>query len=311
MDFGAGCARRALFFALASVLAACEPELGECDAEAAIAVAYDRATGMPAYEGQALLVSSCGYGAFCHGADATDRERFGVPRGLELDVRIAAEDGSVDEAAIARLRHGRFRAVQEARAILHTLDLGTMPPDGELSRMVASGAPVYVHASDAGLEPLPSVDTPGGREIVRNWLACGAPVVERPAPREDGAHAVVVPALVLPPVEPTWDSIFRDVLAARGCAGALCHGGTEAGFRVTDPASTYDALVGRAASGKDCEGMGTLVVPGDPDASLFLQKLSARADEQVCGRPMPIGGLPLRDEDLAAVRSWIEAGAPP
>src|SRR5690606_17908527 len=144
------------YLALACLLASCAPELGACDEEAAIAVAYDRASGMPAYEGQALLVSSCGYGAFCHGAQPlADGDRFGVPRGLELDVRSDGYDGRVDEARIARLRHGRFRVVQEARSILHTIDLGTMPPGGAAGESVASGAPVYVRPSDDGLVPLP------------------------------------------------------------------------------------------------------------------------------------------------------------
>src|SRR5690606_5741711 len=78
----AGVRLRALT-SLALMLAGCEPELGECDPEAAIAVAYDPVDGMPAYEGQALMIASCGNGGFCHGADVTSAESlFGVPAGL-------------------------------------------------------------------------------------------------------------------------------------------------------------------------------------------------------------------------------------
>jgi hypothetical protein len=307
--------RLVLHAALAATLllpcVGCTPELGTCDPAAAVSVAYDEATGMPAYAGQALVIASCGNGAFCHGAEARGRDRYGVPTGLELDVRLAAIDGAVDEAEVVRLRHGRFHVVQHARAILASVEAGTMPPDGAAGAEALDGAPRFVRIDEQeGAVPLPAVSTPEGRAILRNWLACGAPVVERPVPRMDGAPAEVVPALVLPPVEPTWASIFGDVLETRGCAAARCHGGTEAGFRVTDAAGTYAALVGAAASGEDCDGMGTLVVPGSPDASLFLAKLSAHRGAMVCGDPMPIGGIPLRAEDLDAIRTWITNGAP-
>lgn len=303
----AGMRRSALL--LSMTLTACAPDLGECDPVAATAVAYDQGTGMPAYEGQALVIASCGNGAFCHGALAVGADRLGVPEGLSLDVRLAAIDGTVDEHEIERLRRGRFRVVQEAHALLHTVDLGTMPPEGEAAEQALGSAPLYARVSDEqGTSELPGVDTPEGREILRNWLACDAPVVERPAPRADGVDSVVVPPLYLPPIEPTWESIFDNVLGARGCAGARCHGGTEAGFRVTDPASTYDALVGADAIGDDCAGRGTLVVPGDPDASIFLQKLVPSSG--VCGDPMPIGGVPLSEANVDAIRTWIVAGAP-
>lgn len=295
---------------LTLALAGCEPELGVCTATDAVTVVYDEATGMPAYAGQALLIASCGNGAFCHGAAARDADRFGAPSGLDLDLRLAGVDGQVDTAEVARLRHGRFRTVQQAAAILRTLELGTMPPGGGAGAEALDGAPRYVRLDEQdGLVALPPVGSSEGQEIVRNWLACGAPVVERPVPRDDGVRAEVAPALTLPPVEPTWESIFRDVLGARGCAAARCHGGTEAGFRVTDSARTHEALVNAPASGDACASMGLLVAPSRPEESLFLSKLAHREGVS-CGDPMPIGGVPLRAEDLAAIRAWIAAGAP-
>jgi len=297
---------RALLLA-AALAVGCTPQMGDCDQAAAIRVAYDQATGLPAYEGQALMIASCGHGAFCHAGDDVPREnRLGVPEGLSFDVQLAAPDGTVDEAAIVRQRRARFRTVQEAHLVLHTVDLGTMPPPSEVGREVLAGAPVYVRASAGGFEALPAVGSEEGREILRNWLACAAPVIERPVPREDGVNAVVVPPLPLEPLEPTWASLFEDLLRGRGCATALCHGGSDAGFRVTDSASTHAALTTGAASGEECAGQGALIVAGDPDASLFVDKLGA---EPRCGDPMPLGGIPLRDEDLEAVRAWIAAGA--
>lgn len=298
-------------FVLVAVLAAgCTPELGACDQAAAIRVAYDQATGLPAYEGQALMIASCGHGAFCHGGDDIPREnRLGVPEGLGFDVQLAAPDGTVDEAAIVRQRRARFRVVQEAHLALHTVDLGTMPPPSQQGRDVLGSAPTYVRAGeDTGFEPLPAVGSDEGREILRNWLACAAPVIERPVPREDGVTAVVVPPLPLEPIEPTWASVFEDLFRGRGCATALCHGGSESGFRVTDRDATHRALVMGDARGEACTGEGALIVPGDPDASLLVEKLTGAPR---CGDAMPLGGIPLRDEDLAAVRDWIAAGALP
>src|SRR5690606_34642711 len=128
-----------------------------------------------------------------------------------------------------------------------------------------------------------------------HWLACGAPVVERPLPRSDGVPAVVVPALHVPPVEPTWSSIYTNVLAAR-CASTLCHGGTDTdaiGFRVTSAQETLRALVDAPARGEHCRGNGTpLVAPGDPDGSLLVAKLTppSASTPAVCGDVMPSAG---------------------
>jgi len=297
-----------------SLLLGCGPELGACDPAAATRVAHhalesdDGAppTGLPAYEGQALMLQSCGYGSFCHGADLPPENRRGAPHGLSFDVNLAAADGTVDEARVARLRRARFRVVQEAGAILAAIDDGSMPPPpGPAVDDVLAGAPRY---ADLDGEPLPAIDSDDGREIVRNWLACGAPVVERAAARDAGVPAVVARPLALPPIEPNWPSLYDNLLAARGCARMVCHGGGDpsAGFVVSDVASTLDALVGAAASGDACEGR-TLVDPSSPEDSLLLTKLRGDAG---CGDPMPLGGIPLRQAELDAVEAWIACGAP-
>jgi len=297
-----------------SFVLGCGPELGECDPTAATRVAHhalesaDGAppSGLPAYEGQALLLQSCGYGSFCHGADLPPENRRGVPDGLSFDVNLAASDGTVDEARVARLRRARFRVVQEAVPILTAIDDGSMPPPpGPAVDDVLAGAPRY---ADLDGEPLPSIDSAAGREIVRNWLACGAPVVERPAARDDGVPAVIERPLPLPPIEPNWPSIYANLLSARGCARAVCHGGADesAGFVVRDEAQTHAALVGAAASGDACGGR-TLVDAMNPEGSLFLAKLRGDAG---CGDPMPLGGIPLRRVELEAVAAWIACGAP-
>jgi mono/diheme cytochrome c family protein len=73
----------------------------------------------------------------------------------------------------------------------------------------------------------------------------------------------------------------------------------------TDKATAYAALVGKTSASSGCGGR-ALVVPGQPDASLFVAKFSEPAP---CGNRMPLGGDLLSAAQLERVRSWIAAGA--
>ncbi len=286
----------------------CQPDLGDCDPTLATQVAYEE-SGLPAYEGQALLVRSCGNGSFCHSAGIDAADRFGAPIGLPFDVQVVAVDGNVVEADVLRQRRARFRVVQEAASILGSIEIGVMPPpaapDSSIDR-VYQGAPSYARAE--GGEALPEITSAAGREILRNWLACGAPVVERGAAREDGVPAVVEEPLFVPPVEPTWPSIFESLVGSRRCATPLCHGGnSRAGYEALVAADAYRGLVGQPARGEDCDGQGTLVVPGDSGASLLLSKLDGTS---TCGDAMPLNQIPVRQATVDAVAAWIDCGAP-
>ncbi len=105
-------------------------------------------------------------------------------------------------------------------------------------------------------------------EAFRSWIEAGAP--EFP-----GEGPVVVAG-------ETWDGGIADLFDAR-CS--MCHGAASA----LDFASYDTALAG---------GNGTAIVPGDPDASLVIEKMDA-------------GGHPgmFTEEELTRVRAWILAGA--
>lgn len=72
-----------------------------------------------------------------------------------------------------------------------------------------------------------------------------------------------------------------------------------------DRASTRAALVGKASGSSMCSGR-VLVVPGQPESSLLLQKVRPNPP---CGLRMPIGGATLTDAQVELIRSWIAAGA--
>jgi hypothetical protein len=181
-------------------------------------------------------------------------------------------------------------------------------------------------------EPLPSIGSREGRAIVRRWLACGAPVVEATTPLGDPGHSCVNAAPLecfvrFPPgdpPEPNWTSIYQALILP--ACGIRCHApGLEtqvnrSQLHLENQDRAYEDLLGadglgRLAAGTDGPngepGCGTsgayLVVPGDPDASLLMEKLAV--EEPSCGGPMPPSGL-IPAEFLAPVRQWIVLGAP-
>lgn len=293
----------------------CFPEVGECDPIAAQRPVYDQG-GVPAYEGQALMLSSCGSNGVCHGEPDEARldARFGVPAELMFDVQLASFDARIREDEIARQRRARFRILQVSGNVLDAVHRGAMPPpsDGPESpaEQFYAQAPVYSNADE---EFLPPANSEEGMEILRNWLACGAPVIERTVARPDGVDSVTAARLVRTPLEPTWTSIYNDLLATR-CNSAICHGGNpDAGFRVLndDAMGTLDSLLTGAASsatGLECvEDGAPLIVPGDPSASLLYRKVTA---SPTCGDSMPPGGS-VSEANRMAIEQWIEDGALP
>ena len=165
---------RALVLTLALSFSGCATDLGECDADAARSVVYDQ-DGTPAYEGQALVHVSCGAGAFCHSAQARGEARYGAPGELDFDMALA-----LDDASLARLGTGRDDVRDYSGEILCAVEDGTMPPWGEATVAVHRNLPRHRRvASDGTATRLPHVDSFEGLEVLRNWLACDAPVVER------------------------------------------------------------------------------------------------------------------------------------
>lgn len=200
---------------LSLFLCGCPPDLGPCDPEAARRVVFTADDSrLPAYGGQALVESSCGGGAFCHAELAEGPARYGVPAGLDFDVSLAenADQTARLRRGIETLRAWRLEAYREVHA-------GTMPP-GAIGSAIASTGIAYAD--------LPPVGTAEGDEILRNWLACGAPVVERTTPRPDGFEPV------------------GDIVPAGRCSGTACG----------------DACVDIGSDPANCGGCGNTCAPG-------------------------------------------------
>ena len=86
------------------------------------------------------------------------------------------------------------------------------------------------------------------------------------------------------------------------CSNAACHGGAGP-VRGLDlgVGKVYDSVVDKESTIGDI-----LVIPGDPQGSLLYRVLRESVDDI---RQMPPGFV-IEEEDLAQIRSWIEAGAP-
>ncbi len=105
----------------------------------------------------------------------------------------------------------------------------------------------------------------------------------------------------------TFTAIYDDILIGQGCNTSSCHGANAGNLQMTTRDEAYASLVGAPASGFACAEVDLdRVVPGDPEASLLMNKIETATP--LCGGPMPPGGS-LSPEDIARVRRWIEDGA--
>jgi hypothetical protein len=292
----------------------CTPELGPCDELSALRVAYDE-EGTPAFEGQALMIQSCGFGAFCHAAGIDAEQRYGVPRGLDYDVRIANLDADDPGAELDRLEGMLDRSFRHRHEIWAAVESGRMPIGGGPGSDVASAAPTYAVRTGANtLEPMAGLDTARGREALRNWLACGLPAVQSVDAHEARPEALgyIVDPIEVAPLEPSWSSIY-DRLISRRCASVPCHGTAVAGdLDLRGARAAYDAMVGVDSAADECIAAGVqLVQPGAADASLLVWKLIGRDPDgaPVCGDLMPVGASRVSEASVDAVRAWIDAGA--
>jgi hypothetical protein len=317
----------------------CRTDLGECDEPAARQIVFldtgspaDPRQGIPMFAGQALVVTSCGADRFCHASnpDLAPEFRYGAPAGLSFDVSLACLDRErcpADSPGVERLMNDQQRVFEYARSILSSVRSGWMPPSGvgsslpeeHFGRLIDVGTRLTLEEG----EQIPALGTREGDEILRNWLACGAPVVEstalptggRPGDQCSGDSAGTVGVcrrrvFVPQPPEPRWSSIYESVIFPM--CGVACHGlGTpsfveESQLDLSNAELAYNSIVGVQAAGYACAGQGILVDPGNSAGSLFIDKLYPNP---ICGDPMPSLGVTLDEDVIAAIAQWIDDGA--
>lgn len=113
-----------------------------------------------------------------------------------------------------------------------------------------------------------------------------------------------------PELEPTFSSIQREIFNTTDASGRqaciTCHvAGGPAGFLSLVEGVSYGNLVGRSSGAKPGA---VRVIPGDPDNSYLLQKLTGVPG--IVGQRMPRTSGPfLTDGQISIIRRWIELGA--
>jgi hypothetical protein len=172
---------------------------------------------------------------------------------------------------------------------------GSMPP-GNAGHEVQGDGDWRFDAAREGSEQLPALTNEDGKAVLRNWLACGAPVVTETHtpgwthPRGDGGTGLT-----------DWGDIYAEVIGP-SCALAGCHNDASAagGLKMGNMCEAYEQLL---ASGT----CGARVTPGDGDGSVLLDKLES--SDPACGDLGMPPGAPLDPQVVADIRAWIESGA--
>jgi cytochrome c553 len=146
------------------------------------------------------------------------------------------------------------------------------------------------------------------REVMRNWLACGAPFVEANGEKLERTSAAgkagdqYLACEVESDEAVTLESLFKSTFSE--CGG--CHNSSIAG-----PPSFLDVktLAKSLRTKSKCAEM-PFVTPGNPKKSYLLELLKG-PNPDCDHEQMPAGGLdPLSDRAIAEVEAWIERGAP-
>ena len=262
---------------------ACGDELGECDQVAAEELVYGRA-GLVAVKGQAMLHDSCGNAVFCHSSSARGQARHGAPAGMSFDMLPEATAWP--------------RVVELREEIWDAVEGGSMPPGRAGYDTLGDGDWAFDVERTEQAPRLPKVATEEGKAVLRNWLACGAPVVAQsqvPAwaqPTTDGGAG-------LTDFGDLYDQVINPSCALAGCHNASAQGK----LSMASECDAYQHLL------DPCDGGEARVTPGDPD-SLLVDKLES--DNPQCGelRMPPPPFPPLSAEVVEQVRAWLSAGAP-
>lgn len=322
------------YAALALSLLGCGEDVGDCQ-DPEFAQDTVLVNGSIQYGGQAIMNLACAQG--CHSSDAEGAAREGAPAGLNFDLRpidpqgeeangtiMSGDAGTIvnlDPKAASGLRERQRRIFEDRNRIWQQVKDGLMPPSGEFAKF--RSAIMNIMDTD---EQSPCTATTGSYEpitekpsqdVLRMWLACGAPIVESTSPAVDTYGAPGQAGYQYPACE---DIPGDGGVAEDGGADSVvtietvherifdlctdCH--SPEGQQEPDlstPELAYAALVENTA--EQCEGK-PFVTPGEPEESFFYE-IVAQA-RPACKSRMPPGGA-LSTSQLALISEWIAGGA--
>lgn len=321
-----------LSLAFSLALGACD-DLGQCkdqDLKGRIPV---ESGGRVMYLGQAILNVSCATG--CHASNAKGAQRVGAPAGLDFDIVpidatgtqvVQTPDGGTktvatvdDPSLLSRLRERQRKVFDTRHEIWQQVSDGLMPPSGVGQGFKSASPGVAVRTSGGTCtrgEVYPGLSSKATREALREWLACGAPIVEMSSPQLTAPVGGTIGDQF--PVcdgggggEATFEAVYA---IFQGSCVAGCHQSDNPSFGSLDlstPEVAYMELLGDGSGGVE-PACGTAasprVTPGNAEQSFLWDKLANARPS--CGSAMPVGP-PLSPAQLDVIRRWIDGGALP
>lgn len=320
----------------------CTEDVGDCyqgDGKGGLDTVL--AGGHVEYGGQAIINQACATG--CHSSTASGKARNGAPAGLDFDLRPIAATSStesaknsngrtyavLDQAAINGLRERQRKVFSERNNIWTQVRDGLMPPTGMFEsfrtvvEMIIDTDEASPCTRGSALKDLESKST---QDILRNWLACQAPIVESyGGPVESNGTAGVAGYQYLScssspstgdggtgdgggaSTGVSFDQVYDDILAGAGNC-SLCHPGVDDTVDLSTADKAFADLVEDTAA--KC-GDKPWVVPGDPEGSYLIDlvTLDQPCPSRTSISRMPKGLMALTSDQVQELRDWITAGA--
>jgi len=272
------------------------------------------------YGGQAIINESC---AGCHGSQVRGAARRGAPAGLDFDL-IPAESEEVgenqdgdtvmvlEEGVVRGLRERQRRVFEQRNLIWDQVKEGLMPPNGvgaayrQLKRVFDTKDDDVCTKRKASYD---GVFEKSSMDVLRNWLACGAPIVETNSesvekagiPGAAGFQYPLCEAAPSMPGEPIpFDTVYETVFPR--CTG--CHSGISS----PDLGTADKAYAVLVESGEEQCQTKPYVTPGEVAGSYFYDVVNE--ENPAC---TPMGRMPpgaeLTKSELKLISDWIASGA--
>jgi len=313
----------------------CGEDVGDCEDRMKQGQDTVLVNGSIQYGGQAIMNIACAQG--CHSSDAKGALRNGAPAGLDFDLRPVDPEGadvegtstSGDAGTVAKLkdevasklRERQRKIFEDRNHIWQQVKDGLMPPSGAFARF-RTAIKSIVNSDEAtpcaaGKGSFEAITEKSSQDVLRMWLACGAPIVETNSAVVQSYGAPGAAGYQYPVCEGAG---VGDAGVGDGGAGTVitleavhakifsvcsdCH--SPEGQQEPDlstPEKAYEVLVADTAA--QC-GTKPYVTKGDPTQSFFYE-IVAQA-RPACASRMPPGGA-LNMSDLRLISDWIKGGA--
>jgi cytochrome c553 len=323
---------------LGATAAGCGEEVGPCDApiDGEDTVLFNSTVQ---FGGQAIMNKAC---AGCHSSGAKGKARGGAPAGLDFDLYpVDPDSAEVVESGVSTndagqpiiklkragwsgLRERQRRIFEERNLIWQQVKDGLMPPPdrsvfGQLQSIVGTSnrQPCQM---DVGAYS--NLSEKSSRDVLRKWLACGAPIVEinsdKIAADKDNASypdAGFTPSAGIVGYQYlscdgsdggtgsviTFEDVYEKIIAT-SCLDCHSQSGQQTpNLDGVDKAHT--ALVGD----KNAHCNGKPYVKAGDSAQSYLYELVSQTPN--CSNMTRMPTIPLSSADQKMIADWIKGGA--